>query len=138
MSKTLRLDIVTPEKVAFSGEGRMVVARGIDGELGILPRHAPLITPLQVFPVRLVREDADEIIIACCGGFMEVQNNVVTIITQCAEMPEEIDIARAEAAKARAEQRLHDGKKENINIARAEAALRRAMMRLKVAKHSKQ
>jgi len=134
MAKTIRLDIVTPEKMAFSTEVSMVIARTTAGDIGILPGHAPLIAALAIWPLRVIT-DGEEIPISMCGGFIEVQPEKITILANCAELPEEIDVERAEASKARAESRLRDS---NSDIARAEVALKRAMVRLRVAEHNKQ
>lgn len=132
MAKTLRVDIVTPERVVYSNDAvTMVIARAIDGETGILPGHAPLITALGIAPLR-IKQNESEIQISLCNGFMDVQNDVVTILAGCAELPSEIDVKRAEAAKARAEERLKNVNAE-IDSDRAEAALRRALVRLRVA-----
>ncbi len=134
MAKTIRLDIVTPEKMAFSTEVSMVIARTTAGDIGILPGHAPLIAALAIWPLRIIT-DGEEILISMCGGFIEVQPEKITILANCAELPEEIDVERAETAKARAENHLRDN---NSDVARAEVALKRAMVRLRVAEHKKQ
>jgi F-type H+-transporting ATPase subunit epsilon len=136
MAKKIRLDIVTPEKVAYSDDVNMVIARTTAGDIGILPGHAPLIAALITWPLRIMT-DSGEMQIALCGGFIEVQPEKITILANCAELPEEIDVARAEAAKVRAENRLH-GSKDDIDVPRAEAALKRAMSRLTVANYNKQ
>jgi len=135
MAKKIRLDIVTPEKVAYSDDVTMVIARTTAGDIGILPGHAALIAPLAIWPLRILH-DSDEVQLALCGGFIEVQPEKITILANCAELPDEIDIPRAETAKERAESRLRDSK-SNIDIARAELALKRAMIRLIVGKQHK-
>lgn len=130
---TVRLDIVTPEKLVYSEDVNMVIARATDGDLGVLPGHAPLIAGLAVWPLRVLKEDGEHHI-AICGGFIEVQPKKVTILASCAELSGEIDVARAKAARARAEDRL-SGERADIDVARAEAALKRAMMRLQVAEY---
>ncbi len=128
----LRLDIVTAEGVVFSGDVDMVVAPGSDGELGILPRHAPLMTTLSYGELHVRR--GDEIMyFAIGGGFMEVLPYQVTVMADSAERAEEIDLERAEAARRRAEERLRDRSKGAEELARAQAALRRSMVRIKVA-----
>jgi F-type H+-transporting ATPase subunit epsilon len=134
MAKTIRLDIVTPEKVAYSAEVSMVIARTTAGDIGVLPGHAPLIAALAIWPLRIVT-DGEEVQIAMCGGFIEVQPEKITILANCAELAEEIDIERAEKAKNRAENRLRES---DSDLARAEVALKRAMVRLRVAEHNKQ
>lgn len=136
MAKKIKLDIVTPEKVAYSDDANMVIARTTAGDIGILPGHAPLIAALITWPLRIVTDDGEKQI-ALCGGFIEVQPEKITILANCAELPEEIDVTRAETAKARAESRLQ-GSKEDIDVTRAEAALKRAMIRLTVANYNKQ
>lgn len=131
MAKTVRLDIVTPEKVVLSDEVTMVIARATDGDLGILPGHAPLIAALDIWPVRVMREDGEQQI-SVCSGFIEVQPDKVTILAGCAELPGEIDVARAQSAKERAEDRLKSNAAD-IDMTRAETALRRALVRLRVA-----
>jgi F-type H+-transporting ATPase subunit epsilon len=133
MAKTIRLDIVTPEKLAYSAEVSMVIARTTAGDIGILPGHAALIAALAIWPLRVIT-DGDEIEIAMCGGFIEVQPEKITILANCAELANEIDVDRAETAKERAEKRLRNG---DADVARAEVALKRAMVRLRVAEHSK-
>lgn len=133
MAKTLRLDIVTPERVVYSNDNvSMVVARAIDGELGILPNHAPLITALEIAPLRIKYDDETETQISLGGGFMDVQDNQVVILANVAEIADEIDLKRAEAAKERAEERLQNVN-EFTDVQRAELALRRALVRIKVA-----
>lgn len=131
---TIKLDIVTPERKVYSDEVEMVVARGVEGDLGILPKHMPLVTPLKISGVK-IRKEGQEIWVAVSGGFMEVTPERVTILAQAAELPEEIDVARAEQAKARAEQRLAQSGREDIDYARAQRALQRAINRLEIAKY---
>jgi len=132
---TLRLEVVTQERVVFEGDVEMVIAPGVEGELGILPRHAPLMTALTTGILRAKRGE-EEIVMAVSGGFMEVQPDRVVVMADAAERAEEIDVARAEAARRRAEARLRS-RQERVDFARAEAALRRAMVRLKVAEYRK-
>ena len=128
---TLHLDIVTQEKRLFSGEVDMVVAPGSEGELGILPHHAPLITTLREGALR-VKQGAGEELFSIGGGFMEVQPDHVIVLADVAERAEDIDIARAEEAKRRAEQMLKD-RPAGVDIDAALASLRRAQIRLAVA-----
>ena len=128
----LRLEIVTQERVAYSGEVDMVIAPGADGVLGILPHHAPLITALIPGELRIKRGEEEESF-AIGGGFMEVLPDRVTVLADSAERAEEIDVERAEAARRRAEARLQGRTQEEVDFARAEAALHRAIVRLKVA-----
>jgi len=128
---TLLLEIVTPERKVYAQEAEMVIVKGAAGELGILPNHIPLVTPLNIAPVRVKRGGSEDRI-AVHGGFMEVRKDKVVILAEAAELPEEIDVERAQAAKARAEKRLAD-KQEGIDLLRAQLALNRAINRLTVA-----
>jgi F-type H+-transporting ATPase subunit epsilon len=131
----IRFEIVTAEKVIYSDEVDVVIAPGIEGELAILPNHAPLLTMLQVGELRL-RKDGEETAIFVSGGFLEVMHNRVTILADTAERAEEIDIERAEEAKRLAEERLRT-RPADIDLAQAEASLKRAMMRLRIAERKK-
>ena len=127
----IRLDIVTAERVVYSEEVDIVVAPGVEGQLGILPHHAPLMTTLQAGELR-VRKGGEEFSLAISGGFLEVRPDRVIVLADTAERAEEIDISRAEEAKRRAEEWL-SGHVPEVDMARAEAALHRSITRLKVA-----
>ncbi len=128
---TIKLDIVTVERVVFSDDVDIVVAPGIDGEMGILPHHAPLMTTLK--PGELIaRKSGEEYSLAVSGGFLEVRPDHVIVLADSAERAEEIDIARAEAAKKRAQEELAHPL-SGLEAARAEAALHRALARIEVA-----
>ena len=131
----LSLEIITAERVVFSEDVDIVVAPGVEGQLGILPQHAPLMTMLQPGEL-MVRKGDEEQSIFVSGGFLEVQGNKVTVLADTAERAEEIDIARAEEAKLRAEQRIAMPPAQ-ADHARAQAALLRSLMRLKVAQKSR-
>ncbi len=126
-----RLDIVTAERVVFSEDVDVVIAPGVAGQLGILPHHAPLMTTLQPGELR-IKKGNEEIVMVVTGGFLEVRPDRVIILADAAERAEEIDVARAEAAKKRAEQRLAQKHAPGIDEAQAEAALRRAIIRLRI------
>jgi len=128
---TFKLEIVTPEKMVFSGDVNAVLAWGVEGQLGILPHHAPLMTMLQPGDL-LIRKDNEEEYLTVSGGFLEVRPDKVIILADACERVEEIDIARAEAAKKRAEEILKT-RPADVDAASAEAALRRSLARLKVA-----
>ena len=132
MMAKLNVDVVSQERVVFSGEADMVVAPGALGTLGILPHHAPLLTALEPGELRIKR-DEEEISVAISGGFMEVRSNKVIVLADTAERAEEIDIARAEAARERAERLLKE-KPDGVDLAGIEGALRRSRIRLKVAR----
>jgi len=127
---TLRLEIVTPERKVYEKDVAGVFVKGTAGELGILPRHVPLVTPLKVAPVRAKKPEGGEDLIAVHGGFMEVRRDKVVILAEAAELPEEIDVDRALRAKERAEERLRH--REHYDFRRAEIALQRALTRLQV------
>ncbi len=132
---TIKLDIVTAEHVVFSDDVDIVVAPGQDGEMGILPHHAPLMTTLR--PGELIaRKAGEEYDIAISGGFLEVRPDRVIVLADSAERAEEIDIARAEAAKRRAQEALAHPASQ-MESASAEAALRRALARIEVADRRK-
>jgi len=129
----LKLDIVTAERIVYSADVDVIIAPGAEGQLGILPHHAPLMTILQAGEL-VVRKGGQEDTLAISGGFLEVRPDRVIILADSAERAEEIDAARAEAARKRAEERLKDrGAAALDEAAVAEAALRRAMVRLSVA-----
>lgn len=134
MSK-ISLEIVTAERAVYSDQVDIVVAPGIEGQLAILPQHAPLMTMLQPGEL-LVRKDGEEQSIFVSGGFLEVQGNKVTVLADTAERAEDIDIARAEEARHRAEQRIAMPPAQ-ADHARAQAALLRSLVRLKVAEKSR-
>jgi len=133
---SLKIDIVTAERVVYSEDVDAVIAPGIEGQLGILPHHAPLMTTLQAGELR-VRRGGEEDSLAISGGFLEVRPDRVIVLADTAERAEEIDMARAEAAKKRAEQRLVDRRAPELDAARCEAALQRAVARLSVAEKIK-
>jgi F-type H+-transporting ATPase subunit epsilon len=128
---TTRLDIVTAEREVFSEDVDEVVAPGVQGQLGILPHHAPLMTTLLPGEL-LVKKGGEEFYLAISGGFIEVRPDRIIVLADAAERVEEIDIARAEEAKRRAEKRLAEHE-PGVDTARAEAALRRSLIRLQVA-----
>jgi F-type H+-transporting ATPase subunit epsilon len=132
MSKMI-VEVVTPERVVYSGEANLVIARGVEGDLGIQPNHIPLVTPLKIAPVRIKTAGDNETQIAVSGGFMEVRGDKVTILAESAELENDIDVARAKEAKTRAEQRLIE-RHPDLDLRRAELALQRATMRLEVTK----
>jgi len=127
----LKFEIVTAEGDVYSDDVDIVIAPGVEGQLGILPGHAPILTMLQPDEL-VVRKDGEETAMFVSGGFLEVMQNRVTVLADVAERVEEIDISRAEEAKSRAEERLKERIPE-MDLARAEAALRRSLMRLKIA-----
>lgn len=128
---SIRLDIVTAERLVFSEDVDVVVAPGVEGQLGILPHHSPLMTMLQPGELR-VRKGEEEFSLAISGGFLEVRPDRVIVLADTAERAEEINVVRAEEAKRRAQEELSHRIPE-VDAAQAEAALRRSLIRLKVA-----
>jgi len=117
--------------MVYSDDVDVVIAPGVEGQLGILPNHASLLTMLQPGEV-VVRKEGEETEMFVSGGFLEVMQNRVTLLADVAERAEEIDIARAEEAKRRAEEQIKQAPPE-MDLAVAEAALRRALARIKIA-----
>ncbi len=124
----LYLKVVTPDKLFFEGEIDMLVARTIEGDVGILLNHSPLVTILDIG--RLVIKDGDERkVAACAGGYIDVRNNNITVVSDACEWEDEIDINRAERAKERASRKLED---KDTDTFKAELALKKAINRINV------
>jgi F-type H+-transporting ATPase subunit epsilon len=132
---TFKLEIVTAERMVFSGEVSALIAWGVEGQLGILPHHAPLMTMLQPGDL-MIRKDKEEEYLAISGGFLEVRPDKVIILADACERVDEIDIARAEEAKKRAQETMKAAPL-GVDAAAAEAALRRSLARLKVAERKR-
>ena len=128
----MRLEIVTAERVVYSEDVSILVAPGSDGELGILPGHAPLLTTLDPGEIRVSKGGQDSYM-AVSGGFLEVIGNRVTILADTAEQADEIDAERAEAALRRAEERAASATSD-MDLERALASMRRSSARLGVAR----
>jgi len=126
-----RLEIVTAERMIFSDDVSAVIAWGVQGQLAILPHHAPLMTMLQPGDL-MIRKDKEEEYVVISGGFLEVRPDKVIILADACERVDEIDIARAEEAKKRAQETMKAAPL-TAEAATAEAALRRSLARLKVA-----
>lgn len=131
----LKLEIVTAERVVYSEEVDVVVPPGVEGQLGILPQHAPLMTMLQPGEL-LVRKDGEEESIFVSGGFLEVRGDKVVVLADTAERADEIDLDRVEDAKRRADERMKSPSTD-ADLAGAQAAMMRSLMRLKVAEKRK-
>jgi F-type H+-transporting ATPase subunit epsilon len=129
---SIRLDFVSQDHMVFSGDVSEIVAPGIDGQLGILPKHAPLLTILTAGEVMVKRAAGDDLFFAVSGGWMEVRPDKVTILARTAERSDEIDLKRAEAARTRAEALLAQGVERDDRTG-LEMALRRSQIRMKVA-----
>jgi F-type H+-transporting ATPase subunit epsilon len=132
VAERLTLELATPTRLVVSAEADEVVVPGSQGYFGVLPGHAPLLATLGIGEVTY-RIGRDEHHVAVSGGFAEVRNDKVIILADSAETPADIDRARAERAKERAEARLSGRNQEEIDYARAAAALARALTRLQVA-----
>ena len=115
--KTIHLEIITPDAAVLNTDVSFVLVRALDGDLGIMPGHAPLIASLRIWPLVYEKDG---------------KRNTITVITPAAELPADIDLDRAEQSRARAEKRLQE-KKENLDEARAQASLKRALLRIDVA-----
>lgn len=128
----LRLDIVTPERLAYSDDVDEVIAPGSIGELGVLPHHAPLLTTLGLGELRIRKGGAEESF-AIAGGFLQVRPDRVVVMAETADMASEIDLEKAEQARREAERVLEAGFVEPSDLAAARAALQRALLRIRVA-----
>ena len=130
--KTLTVSVVTPDGQVLEDDYEMLSCKAESGELGILPGHIPLVSPLTINAVRLKRGNEEDLV-AVNGGFLEVRPDKATILAQSAERADDIDVDRAERAKERAAQLL-ESNNQDIDVQRAKLALNRAMNRLGVAK----
>jgi F-type H+-transporting ATPase subunit epsilon len=128
---TIKLEIVTAERQVFSDDVTAIIAEGTEGQMTVLPKHAPLITMLAPGEL-IVRKEGDEQYMVISGGFMEVMPEKVIVLADACERSDEIDLERATAAKQRAEERLK-GMTTELDQSRAEAALRRSIARVRVA-----
>ena len=127
-ANTMHVELVSPERKLFSGEAVLVVARPSDGDAAFLPGHAPFLGLLGTGVVLIRTTDGTDIRAAVHGGFIEVRNNRVTILSDVAELASDIDLNRAAAAKARIESKQHE-----LSDAEASGALRRAHVRMELA-----
>lgn len=128
----LRLDIVTPDKVVLNAEVDYVGADGVDGQFGLLPDHVPMLSALKVGEL-YYRQGGETHWVFVSGGFAQIADNKVTVLAESAELSSDIDVERAEQAKARAEAYLRDPKPDT-DVLRAELALQRAIARLRTAR----
>lgn len=128
MAETMKLQVITPDKEFFSGDVTMVELNTADGQMGVYPQHIPL--TVAVAPgVLKIHKDGNVRLAALLSGFLQILPEKMTILAEVCEWPDEIDGARANEARIRAERRLAEHTGE-IDIARAEAALERALVRL--------
>lgn len=121
---TMQVQLVAPDRMVWSGEAEIVLARTVDGEIGILPRHAPLLGVLVEYPVTIRRSGEDALVAAVHGGFLSVSSEGVDVLAEIVELADEIDVPRARAALERTKDSDDDDDK---------AATRRATARLRAA-----
>ena len=131
MSKKLNLKIITPQKILLEEEVDAVYSQSVEGEFGILQNHISYMTPLDIGVTEYIKDNQKEFV-STIGGILQVKDNVITILSDLAELGELIDVTRAKAAKERAETRLRTGAKD-VDADRAQAALARAIARIHAA-----
>ena len=136
MAMTVHCDIVSAEKQLFSGLVELVVAAGVEGDLGVMPGHAPLLTRLKPGPVRVKTQNGDEEVFYVSGGFLEVQPKLVTVLADTAERAQDMDGAQAEEAKQRAKEAL-EGKNADMDYSRAAITVAEASARLRTSEQIK-
>ncbi len=128
----LHLEIVTPERLAYSDDVDMVLVPGIDGEMGILPHHTPLVSLLGLGELK-IRKGGQEESFAIAGGFLQVRPDKVVVMAETASLASEIDLERAQEARREAQRALESGFHEGADLAQARAAMRRALLEVQVA-----
>lgn len=128
----IHLEIVTPERLAYSEDVDSVTLPGVEGELGVLPHHAPLVSILGVGELRIRKGGAEESF-AIVGGFLQVRPDKVVVMAETADLASEIDLERAQEARREAERALESGFHEGADLSAARAALQQALLRIRVA-----
>ena len=128
----LQLEIVTPERLAYSDSVDSVVLPGAEGELGVLPHHAPLLATLGVGELR-IRKGGEEEFFAIAGGFVQVRPDTVVVMAEMADMASESDVEKAQEARREAERALESGDHEGADLAAARAQLQTALLRIRLA-----
>lgn len=128
----MKLKIVTPERIVLEEDVDAVYAKAVDGELGVLPKHVPMVTPLESALLHY-KHNGETHWAAVMEGILSTDGQTVTVLTDAAELAGSVDYARAEKARERAEQRLRE-KSDELDVARAKASLSRAQVRLKLRK----
>lgn len=131
MAEIFKVEIITPDRIFYEGEAEFLEFTTTAGDIGIYAKHIPMTTVLAPGAV-IIHKDGDETVAAVHSGFVEILGDKVTLLAEIAEWPEEIDVTRAEAAKARAEEHLAN-KTMDTDVKRAEFALRRALTRIDIA-----
>lgn len=134
MSKTIQCDIVSAHEEIWSGQAAKLFATGVSGELGIYPRHTPLITQLKPGPVRVVDEQGEEQFFFVGGGIIEIQPHIVTVLADTAVRADDLDEAAAQRAKDEAERELAD-RTDKMEVAEAQAKLAEAVAQLQALEH---
>ena len=129
---TLHLEIVTPERLAYSDDVDMVLVPGVDGELGILPHHTPLVSLLGVGELK-IRKDGHEEVFAIVGGFLQVRPDKVVVMAETASLASEIDLEKAQEARKEAQRALESGFSEGSDLSTARASLQHALLHVRVA-----
>lgn len=132
-SKIFKIEIITPDRIFYTGEGDMIEFTTASGEIGVYKKHIPLTTVLSPGIVKIHKEGEEDVIAAVHSGFAEILPEKVTLLAEIAEWPDEIDKRRAEAALDRARERLAN-KTEEVDVKRAEFALRKALVRIDIAR----
>lgn len=132
MASTFQLEIVTPDRKLFDDQVEMAIVRTSEGDVGILKDHIPTVAPISIGVIK-IKKDGKLLQATCSGGFVSIDEEKTTIITDASEWPDEIDIVRAEAAAERAKERLEKDS-EKIDTARAQMALYKAINRLRIAR----
>lgn len=133
MASTFQLEIVTPDRKFYEDEVDMAIVRTVEGDVGILRDHVPTVAPLSIGVIK-IKKDGKITKATCSGGFVSIDEDKATIITDAAEWPEEIDVERAEAAMKRAEERLNKKDSKEVDVLRAQIALNKALNRIRVSK----
>lgn len=136
MAMTVHCDIVSAEKQLFSGAVELLVAAGAEGDLGVMPGHAPLLTSLKPGPVRIVLQGGQEEVFYVNGGFLEVQPKVITVLADAAARAENLDEAAAEEARQRAREAL-EGKHSDLDYSAASAQLAESLAQLRAIQQMK-
>lgn len=135
----LTLRIITPDRIALDQEVAAVTIPGVDGEIGVLPRHAPMIAALDTGLLRYRTNNGGKNVVFVSGGFAEVRDNTVRVVTEAGEKPDEIDETRAREAEKRARERISTAgaaQGDPIDLLRAEASLRRAILRIRAREYT--
>lgn len=133
--RKISCEVISPERIVYSGEAEMVVARGVEGELGIMSNHVPFVTPLDIGEMRVKHDDGQEYI-AVMGGYLEFGNNKLTVLADIAEVRSQIDVTRAQQKKEEREKQLAEAKLEDQALLEAEISLRKALLRIKIAQRA--